>query len=179
MNRRTAGGLILFAGVCAFGLTALLELRGAACLPRPSSRSAGPQARPAPTKHVKLGRETVSKLRDIHGEVREMVKYPGEDFVRREFFVGKGDDDTYKDFHLVVLIQVIAKREKMTLQVTRLDPSAENPRVKYGRDVRLVICWVDPEVVEVVRSDYEDKDLAPLLPEMLRCIRERKLLVRD
>lgn len=121
----------------------------------------------------------MSKLRDIHGEVREMVKYPGEDFVRREFFVGRGDDDTYKDFHLVVLIQVIAKREKMTLQVTRLDPSVENPRIKYGKDARLVVCWIDREGVEVVRSDYEEKDLAPLLPEMLRCIRERKLLVKD
>lgn len=160
--------MILLAGICAFGLAVLLELGGD---PR--------QARPSPPKSAKLGRETVSRLRDIHGEVRGMVKYPGEDFVRREFFVGRGDDDTYKDFHLVVLIQDIARREKMTLQVTRLDPSTENPRIKYGKDVRLVVCWVDREGIEVIRSDYEDKDLAPLLPEMLRCIRERKLLVKD
>jgi hypothetical protein len=179
MKRHMLRGPILLPGICAFGLAALLELSADPRFPPTASGPCVRQSRPASPKQVKLDRETVSKLRDIHGEVREMAKYPGEDFVRREFFVGKGDDDTYKDFHLVVLIQVVAAREKMTLQVTRLDPSAENPRVKYGKDVRLVVCWMDQETVEVVRSDYEDRDLAPLLPEMLRCIRERKLLVRD
>lgn len=44
-------------------------------------------------------------LKEIYGEVLELGPRRGEDFIRHEFFVGEEDDDTDKDFHLVVLIQ--------------------------------------------------------------------------
>lgn len=118
-------------------------------------------------------------LKEIYSEVLELGPRAGEDVVRHEFFIGEGDDDTYKDFHLVVLIQDISGRRKMTLQVTRLVPDPDAPRVKYGRDPKIVTCLIQGDRLEVSRKDYSEKELASLLPDILRAIQDRKKLIRD
>jgi hypothetical protein len=132
-----------------------------------------PQEKPSPS-----AKKMAALLVEIHREVAEIGRYPGEEFIRREFFIGPGDDDTYKDAHLVVLIQEVGPERKMTLQVTPLIPSPENPRVKFGREVKVVVCRLAAGRVRLERSDYSEKELSALLPEMLRVIRDRKKLFR-
>ena len=138
----------------------------------------GHGATPSPSPPANVDKIS-ALLKQIYGEVLELGRRRGEDFVRQEFFVGEGDDDTYKDFHLVVLIQEISGRHKMTLQVTRLVPDPDTPRVKYGRDPKLVVCLVEGDRLEVGRKDYSEKELAALLPDLLRAIKDRKKLIRD
>jgi hypothetical protein len=146
------------------------------CLIWPAAMSG--QSRIPSLSPAKSGKVT-TLLKEIYGEVRELGPRPGEDFIRHEFFVGEGDDDTYKDFHLVVLIQDIPGGRRMTVQVTRLVPDPQTPRVKYGRDPKTVVCLIERERLEVSRKDYSEKELMSLLPDLLRAIRDRKKLIRD
>ncbi len=80
---------------------------------------------------------------------------------------------------MVVLIQDIPGGRRMTVQVTRLVPDPQTPRVKYGRDPKTVVCLIERERLEVSRKDYSEKELMSLLPDLLRAIRDRKKLIRD
>jgi hypothetical protein len=148
------------------------------CLGWPGARPDGGAAPPPRAAAANPGK-ILSLLREIYNEVLELGPRRGEDFIRHEFFVGEGDDDTYKDFHLVVLIQDIPGRRKMTLQVTRLVPDPDKPRVKYGRDPKIVTCLIKGERLDVGRTDYSDKELLSLLPDLLRAIQDRKKIIRD
>lgn len=117
-------------------------------------------------------------LRQIHREVREIGGYPGEDFVRGEFFLGEGDDDTNKTHYVGILIKDDAEGPRMTIQVTRLEPSRDNPRVKYTRDPKTIVCRFPADRVEVVRSDYLSADLEILLQEVLRAVVDKKNLLK-
>jgi hypothetical protein len=138
-------------------------------------RSVPPLARPA----TKTAEKVSTLLKEIFKEVMEIGPYPGEEVVRREFFVGEGDDDTYKDYHLVVLIQDVPGGRKMILQVTRLVPEPDNPRIKKGRDSKMIVCGTSGGRLDLVKSDYTEKELSSFLPDLLRAIRDRKKLVRD
>jgi hypothetical protein len=147
-----------------------------------NDRSAGWQRRGTPPSigsDTKTAQNVSSLLKEIFREVAEIGPYPGEEVIRREFFVGEGDDDTYKDYHLVVLIQDAPGGQKMILQVTRLVPEPGNPRIKKGRDSKLVVCGTNGCRLDLVKSDYTEKELSSFLPELLRAIRARKKLVRD
>lgn len=139
----------------------------------------GRGAPPAARQETKTAEKVSTLLKEIFKEVMEIGPYPGEEIVRREFFVGEGDDDTYKDYHLVVLIQDVPGGRKMTLQVTRLVPESGNPRIKKGRDSKLVVCVTNGGRLDLVKSDYSEKELSSFLPDLLRAIRDRKKLVRD
>lgn len=117
-------------------------------------------------------------LREIEKEVREIGGYPGEDFIRREFFLGVGDDDTYKTHQVGILIRDEAEGPLLTIQIIRLEPSRDNPRIKYGREPRLVVCRFLEARVEVVRSDYSPAALEALLPEVVRAIVDKKNLLK-
>jgi hypothetical protein len=69
-------------------------------------------------------------LKEIYQEMKEFDKYPGCDFVKREFFVGEDDDDTNKDIHVVILVQDVAEKEKVT------DSSH-----LHGAQKRNTCCW--------------------------------------
>jgi hypothetical protein len=147
-----------------------------------AGQSAGRQVQGAPPPvrpQTKTAGKVSTLLKEIFKEVLEIGPYPGEEVVRREFFVGEGDDDTYKDYHLVVLIQDVPGGRKMILQVTRLVPEPGNPRIKKGRDSKIVVCGTNGGRLDLVKSDYTEKELASFLPDLLRAIRERKKLVRD
>ena len=136
--------------------------------------AAGLSALPYPQK----SRDVPALLREIEKTVREIGGYPGEDFVRREFFLGEGDDDTYKTHYVGILIKDDAEGPRMTIQVTRLEPTKDNPRVKYARDPKTIVCRFPADRAEIVRSDYTQADLETLLPEMLRAVVDKKNLLK-
>jgi hypothetical protein len=131
-------------------------------------------ALPSPQK----ARDVPALLREIEKTVREIGGYPGEDFVRGEFFLGEGDDDTNKTHYVGILIKDDAEGPRMTIQVTRLEPSRDNPRVKYARDPKTIVCRFPADRVEVVRSDYLSADLEILLQEVLRAVVDKKNLLK-
>jgi hypothetical protein len=140
----------------------------------PIMLAAGLAALPSPQK----SRDVSSLLREIEKTVREIGGYPGEDFVRREFFLGEGDDDTYKTHYVGILIKEDPEGPRMTIQVTRLEPSRDDPRVKYTRDPKTIVCRFAADRTEVVRSDYSQAELGSLLPDVLRAVVDKKNLLK-
>jgi hypothetical protein len=117
-------------------------------------------------------------LREIREEVIGLGRYPGEDFSRGEFFLGEGDDDTNKTHAVGILVKDEAEGSRMTIVVSRLEPSRENPRVKHTRDPKTVVCRFTSAGVEIVRSDYPAAGLEELLPAVLRAVVDKKNLLK-
>jgi hypothetical protein len=137
-----------------------------------STAALGAPSGPRPAKKYLAG------LKQIHSEVKEIGPYPGEDFIRREFFVGEDDDDTNKDIHVIVLIQSLESKEMMTIRVTEMAKDPGNPRARLAKTSRVLTCLVAEDRLEVQSSDYEEKDLAALVPEILTAIQNKKRLLK-
>lgn len=127
---------------------------------------------PAPLKKY------LALLKQIHAEVKEIGPYAGEDFISREFFVGEDDDDTNKDIHVIVLIQSLESKEMMTIRVTEMAKDPGNPRARLAKTSRVLTCLVAEDRLEVQSSDYQEKDLAELVPEILTAIQNKKKLLK-
>jgi hypothetical protein len=119
-----------------------------------------------------------SLLREIRAEVLGLGRYPGEDFARGEFFLGAGDDDTNKTHAVGIVVQDGTEGPRMTIVVSRLEPSGDNPRVKYTRDTKTVVCRFAGNAVEIVRSDYPEAELEKLLPAVLKAVIDKKALLK-
>ena len=117
-------------------------------------------------------------LREIRVEVLGLGRYAGEDFARGEFFLGAGDDDTNKTHAVGILVQDGTEGSRMTIVVSRLEPDADNPRVKYARDPKTVVGRFAGGGVEVVRSDYPEAELEKLLPAVLKAVVDKKALLK-
>ena len=119
-------------------------------------------------------------LKRIFDEVKEMGPYPGENFILREFFTGNDDDDdTNKDNHVAILIQAVAPREKMKIQVTTMVPSEGNPRIKIAKSTKTIICFAERGEISLFSSDYEEKELAKTAAEILQAVVSKKRLLRE
>ena len=137
----------------------------------------GSIAAPAAPGGAGLDDKHLAVLKLIYAEVKEMGPYPGEDFVRREFFVGEDDDDTNKDVHVVVLIQSLERKETMTVRVTEMVKDPGNPLARLAKNSRMLVCSVAGDRLEVQSSDYQENDLAKLAPEILMAVRNKKRLL--
>jgi len=107
-----------------------------------------------------------------------MGPYPGDDFVRREFFVGEDDDDTNKDIQVVVLIQSFETKDKMTIRVTEMARERANSRISLAQETRDLVCLIVGEQVEIQSSDYEKDALDSLVPDILTAVRNKKRLLK-
>lgn len=114
----------------------------------------------------------------IYQEVKDLGAYPGEDFIHRDFWVGADDDDTNKDIHVVVLIQSVENKEKMKIQVTYMESSSSNSKMKYAKETKNIVCLVNMEKIELLHSDYSEKELTRLTSEILQAIQNKKNLLR-
>ncbi len=117
---------------------------------------------------------------DIHREVKELGPYPGEDFVRREFFLGEDDDDTNKDIHAVIIIQAMDGADRMRIQVTIMERSGNDPKIKYARGTKSFVCRVSPAgEAALLTSDYTTQELEPVLRALKRAVLDKKRLLRE
>jgi hypothetical protein len=128
---------------------------------------------PAPEKKY------LSVLKEIHAEVKEMGLYPGQDFFHQAFFVGEDDDDTNKDIHVSILIRAREQKERMTIRVTRMHKDRHNPRARLAGTTKELTCLVGEDGVEIQNSDYQEKEIAELVPEILTAIRNKKRLLKS
>ncbi len=119
-------------------------------------------------------------LTRIRDEVLGLPKYPGEDFTRGEFHLGEGDDDTNKTHAVGILI----KEEdggggtRMTVVVSRLEPSPGDPRVRYAKEAKTLVCRFSAEGVEILRSDPDERELGRLLGDILKAVVDKKILLK-
>lgn len=132
---------------------------------------------PTTTKKDKSKEKYLAALKDIWSEVKEMGTYPGEDFIKRDFFIGPDDDDTNKDIHVSILVQKQAAREKMKIQVTYLEPGQGDSRVKVARSSKMVVCFIEKTDAELKSSDFKEEELSPLAQAILQAIRAKKKLL--
>ena len=118
-------------------------------------------------------------MKSIYGEVKDMGFRPGETFIQREFFIGApDDDDTNKDISVIVFIQTVDGTEKMAIQVTYLERTKENPKVKLAKETRSIKLAVDHGGLRLERSDYNERDLVRLAEDILKAVRDKKRLLK-
>jgi len=132
----------------------------------------------AHSPHPTAEKKFLTILKEIHAEVKEMGPYPGQDFVQQAFFVGEDDDDTNKDIHVSILIRVQEQIEKMTIRVTRMKKDRRNPQARLAETTRGLVCIIGGDELEIQSSDYEEKEIAELVPEILTAIRNKKRLLK-
>ncbi len=131
-----------------------------------------------PAGEITMNKDPSKVLREIYQEVKELGKFPGDEFIKREFFVGKDDDDTYQDIHVLILIQNIDEIEKITIQVTYFQPSENDPTVKYAKNMRCISYALLQDEIVILKSDYDEKERRKFLPQVLRAIRGKKKLLK-
>jgi hypothetical protein len=125
-------------------------------------------------------KETLANMKKIYIEVKEMGPYPGESFILHEFFAGgPDDDDTNKDQHVVVLIQVVGGVEKMRIQVTYLERTKLDRTIKYAKEVKNISCLVVADRIKIQSSDYSEKEMDKLAQDILQAVLNKKKLLKD
>lgn len=124
------------------------------------------------------GKKYLEILKRIYSEVKELDAYPGENFIRGEFFIGaEDDDDTYKDIHVSILIQDHSDLEKMKVRVTQMEPGQGDPRIKYARISKTFVCLIGKKNIELASSDFKEQEISALAPDILRAVRNKKKLL--
>ncbi|MGD9345785.1 MAG: hypothetical protein PVH84_07970 [Candidatus Aminicenantes bacterium] len=104
-------------------------------------------------------------------------RYPGCDFIKREFFVGEDDDDTNKDIHVVILVQDVDAKDKVTIQVTYMERSKGRPVVGIAKYVKVLSFYVQEDRVEIIQSDFDREEKQIVFLGILRAIRDKKKLL--
>jgi len=116
-------------------------------------------------------------LKEIHDEVVALGKYPGENFFKREFFVGKDDDDTNKDIHVAIVIHESGEKEKMTIQMTYMKRSQGSPVVGIAKRVKSIKCSCQENQIHINHSGFKDEELKSILKDILRAVHDKKRLL--
>ena len=116
-------------------------------------------------------------LKEMYKEVKELGSYENDDFIKREFHVDLDGDWSNKEEHVVVLIQSVGDKEKMTLQVTYFQ-AKKSRFIKYAKDTKVVKCYIKGDEVEIKKCDYNKKEIKSLLPDILQGIRYKKKLLK-
>lgn len=116
-------------------------------------------------------------LKEIYKEVKEIGSYDNENFIKREFHINLDGNDRKKEEHVVVLINSVGDKEKMVVQVTYFEPE-RSEFVKYPKDIRLVLCYIKGDKIDIKKCDYNEREIRHLLPEILQGIRYKKKLLK-
>ena len=127
-------------------------------------------------KPVKRNSPTVI-LKEIHTEVKELGFYENESFLRREFHMNLDGNDTNKEEYVMVFSRTIDGIENMTVQVTYFEPQKDNPFIKHAVATREIKCFLCGESVVIQSCDYGEREIQPMLAEILNGIRSKKKLL--
>jgi hypothetical protein len=124
-------------------------------------------------------KDTSEILREIYMEMKDFDKYPGCDFIKREFFVGEDDDDTNKDIHVVIIVQDVDEKEKITIQVTYMERRKGRPVIGIAKSIKVISYFVLEDQVEIIKSDFDDKEKELILSGVFQAIKNKKKLLKD
>jgi hypothetical protein len=131
------------------------------------------------TRLILPSEDPAALLVKILVETRELGTRPGENFIKQEFFIGgPDDDDTNKDNSVVILIQSIEGRERMTIQVTRMERDRSDRRIKTARETRTIVGGLDGPGFRITRTDYPVDELESVCAQILRAVQDKKRLIK-
>jgi hypothetical protein len=130
-----------------------------------------------------VGKKKVKKdpkeyLRKIHCEVKELGSYENEAFIKREFHTELDGNEENKEEHVVVLIYRVGDKERMLVQVTYFAAKRKNSPVKYPKEIRVILCSLKGDNLEIKNCDYSEKEIESLLPDILQGIRNKKKILK-
>ena len=118
-------------------------------------------------------------LKSIYAEVKDMGARPGENFIQREFFIGgPDDDDTNKNISVNIFIQTVENREDMRIEVTYMERTPENVKVKLAKNTKFLNVLIERGALRITRSDYGDRELGRLTKDILESVKNKKRLLR-
>lgn len=129
-------------------------------------------------KKEKHEKDPCEILKEIYKEVKELGKYPTEDFIKRTFHINLDGDESNKEEHVVVLSHKVGDKERMIVQVTYFEYRSRSSIVKHPKEIRTVLCYIKGDNLEIAESDYDEKEIRSLLPEILQGIRNKKKLLK-
>jgi len=114
-------------------------------------------------------------LKKIHKEVKDLGSESKKGFINKEFHVDLDGDKTNREEHIFVLIYDALDKEKMIVQVTYFE--IKNRTIKHAKETKEVTCFIKGDKVEIEKSDYNKKEIKPLLADILKEIRYTKKLL--
>ena len=117
-------------------------------------------------------------LKDIYKEVFELGKREDENFIKGEFHFNLDENPTNSEEHIVVLIYEAENKERMIVQVTYFEAEGLKYSVKYAKDIKLVTCTLDGEILKIDKCDFKDKEMKSLMRDILKGIQEEKKLYK-
>ncbi|NQT79069.1 MAG: hypothetical protein HQ555_01580 [Candidatus Aminicenantes bacterium] len=127
------------------------------------------------TKKPKDKKNPNEILKEIHKEVKDLGCKGKKGYINKEFHVDLDGDKTNREEHIVVLIYDALDKEKMIVQVTYFE--IKNRTIKNAKETKDVVCFIKGDKVEIEKSDYNKKEIKPLLADILKEIRYTKKLL--
>jgi hypothetical protein len=126
----------------------------------------------------KIKKNPQEYLKQIYSEVKELGSYENEAFVKREFHINLDENQENKEEHVVVLIYRVGDRERMIIQVTYFVSKRKRSPIKYPKEIRVILCSLKEDNLEIKHCDYAEKEIESLLPDILQGIQKKKEILK-
>jgi hypothetical protein len=127
---------------------------------------------------LEKGKDAAGLLKEVYQEVKGFGKHENEDFFKRDFHVDLDQDEKNSEEYVVVLIHDTLDGEKMIVQVTTFEAKGPQWTIKYAKDTKEIVSFIKKDKIEISKSDYSEKDMKRLLPDILQIIRDKKALLK-
>lgn len=127
---------------------------------------------------LEKAKDAAELLKEVYQEVKGFGKYGNEDFFKRDFHVDLDQDEKNSEEYVVVLIHDTLDGEKMIVQVTTFEAKGPHGTIKYAKDTKEIVSFIKKDKIEISKSDYSEKDMKRLLPDILQIIRDKKVLLK-
>lgn len=119
------------------------------------------------------------RIKEVYEEVRPAASVSAEGLKEWQSFLGKDEDDTYKDDHLFIIIQEKENEVRLWIQITFLERDINNPRKQTAVGAKQIEASVDPKTKAVLIShnEFSPTEIETIFPQILRSIRDKKKLL--
>ncbi|HQF98947.1 MAG TPA: hypothetical protein PLX98_11180 [Candidatus Aminicenantes bacterium] len=135
-------------------------------------------AAPAGLDGVPAPEHEISDLfRRIYEEVRTMPPRPGERFIRQEFFIGEGDDDTDKDIAVSIVLPGENTPPDMIVQITWMERDRRDRRVAVARSTKILRFVLEADGIRWEGDAFGKGEAAVLARGLLKAVRNKKRLL--
>lgn len=120
-----------------------------------------------------------ARIREIYEELRPAASVSPEGLREWQSFLGKDEDDTYKDDHLFIIMQEKEKEVRLWVQITFLERDKINPRKQTALGSKGIEATIDgkTEKVSIRRNEFSSEEVEKIFAAILHSIREKKKLL--
>ncbi|MCX7974683.1 MAG: hypothetical protein N3B16_09325 [Candidatus Aminicenantes bacterium] len=122
-------------------------------------------------------KEIISLIREIHSEIKPAALVTADGLRLWQSFLGQDDDDTYKDDHLVILVQEKDESVTLWIQVTKFKSESAQLTAKRAISSRMIKAVIQGQNWFIEKSDYNLSETEKILREILVSIQKKKKLL--